>query len=202
MSKREEADLPVVIPQVVFGNDGEPLIAREMVVEPSPVPKVLTIFILVMVVSSVVYGVVQEQRRSEDAVQQQKVDEEADKRISELVADLQVQQLQAGIERNRLRELVLALLASQSEEERRQILEEFALEDATNPLPGPAASPPLRNGRMPTTDGAPASAEPEATERPAPAPRPTRTSAASQPRPLVPIQPSCLTVIYIGGNCL
>lgn len=61
-----KAELPQVIPEVRFTDTGEPIIAKEEVHHPSPIPRSLAIVLLILAALSVAYNAVQQVERNND----------------------------------------------------------------------------------------------------------------------------------------
>lgn len=211
----DSEDLPAVIPQVVFDKHGEPIIAREIVVEPSPVPKVLTIFILIMVVSSVVYGFIQERQDEAETAERRAENTELLNRLQDQSDRIQAQVDIGRMERDRLRALMVALASRASADpEVQRLLTEFATESDTPPRSSQPGAITPRPGQTAAPEGPPerqTTPAPEPSRRPSPAPRPSPTSAPASPRPTASASPTpvsalpllpCLTTITIAGRCI
>lgn len=94
-----------------------------------PVPLWLSAFLIALAVFSVGYTFNEQRVRTEAFEQQRISDDEDDRRVEGLVEDLQVQQQRAENERERLRLLIAGLLAADTSEERRRLMEEFVEEE-------------------------------------------------------------------------
>lgn len=175
-----EDDLPRVIPEVIY-RDGEPMIAREMVVKPSPIPRSLSIIIVLLAAASFGITIWGQAQRNADNKKQNEINSEQDRKQTE------------AIDANK--KLILALLNAKTPEERRKLLENFANNEADregSPRPSPIPQP------MPTVT---VIIVPQSSPQRTPAPRssPTRkpspkASASKSPSPA----PSCVTPTQVG----
>lgn len=180
MSKDEP--IPSVIPKVEW-IDGEPVIAREHVVRPSPVPRSLAIILVLLAALSLGYTFYEQGQREDQFQAQRTADEADDRRVEGLVEDLQRQQERANMERERLRLLVLGILAADSPEDRAELLRIFAEETATENDANAQQDSDDPLGEPSTNDQG--VTEPSSMSEPKPAPRPSR-----QPRPSPSPSPS------------
>lgn len=103
-----EAPIPDVIPRVNF-SEGEPIIATEEVHHPSPIPRSVTIIVLLLAAASLVYIAVSKSNEAHDAKAAQ------DRLAAQVAANkalvLQLQHQQGIIDANekRLEDLILAV---------------------------------------------------------------------------------------------
>lgn len=175
--------IPEIIPRVEFDENGEPMIAREMVVSKSPIPGWLAILVAVLALGSVFYTYVEQQAREAQRKEQQKSDDEDDRRVEGLVEDLQVQQDRADRERARLRGLILGLLSAQSPEDAERLLREFTEDESDadlNDADEDQANPP----------GQPSTNDDGVTEQGAPPEDPPLGGPESQLQIALPLRPS------------
>ena len=101
-----KAPLPEIIPKVTFDSDtGEPIIAKEEVHHPSPVPRSIAIVLLILAGLSVAYNAVQQYQRNGEA-DRTKAQVQANK---ELLAKYAHQQGVIDQNEQRLEDLVLAI---------------------------------------------------------------------------------------------
>lgn len=212
----KDDDIPDYIPEIAIGPDGEPRIVKEMVVKPSPLPRGMSVFILIMVVATVVYSFVQQGQRNSDLKEQREGDQkiitkvlegqtslaETQANLTSTQKDLAAVQRQAARERDRLRNLILAILAARTPEESRRLLEEFVKAEEADPAPSVRASPSPRRTPSPQPSRSPPPHKPPT--HPSPSPSPTDTPVADLPPAPVPLPPpvgDCVRIPLIGRVC-
>lgn len=184
MAARRDAessdDLPAIIPEVVFDRHGEPIIAKQIVVKPSPVPRTLAVLMMLLGALSVGLVMLGQDQRDDDT-----------KAFNAKILAVQNAQAKAQDELSREvarnRKLVLDLLSAPTPEKRRQLLEDFSKQTAVeqagaSPSPVPRSSP--TPGRV---------LPPSSRPRPDPAPS---SSKSPSPSP----SPSCL--VKVGDLCV
>lgn len=143
--------LPAVIPEVTHV-DGEPLIARTLVVRPSPIPRSLSILLLIMGAVSLGTIFQQESERSHDNNQQAASD-------NRIIQRLEAQQVKATKERVALRTLVLGIIAADRDRAKvRELLQKYAdaEEEAKSATPTPSPAQPQFFYETPTPATRPA----------------------------------------------
>jgi hypothetical protein len=213
MSDDDDDDIPTVIPQVTFDENGEPLIAKEMVVEKSPIPKLVLLLTMLIVVATLASQLYFEKKRNDEADRQHSKDEK-------IAAELQRQQDFADQERLRLQNLVIAILGAKTSADSRKALEAFLAaqrqtdkqnkaDSGVRVPPGsfipPQGSTGGGNGGSTSTSGSgtgggPGSSgnpQPSPTPQPTPNPHPSPTPSPT-PTPLLPAGP---IVCRITGIC-
>jgi len=145
---------PQVIPRVDWV-DGEPIIAREEVHKPSPVPRSLAIILVILASLTLAQGFIQQRERSN----QVELNEQLLDRQQQLIGSLAREVDRTSRDQEQLTNLVAAILAGATPEERRVALEEFlaqqqvdretdqsqdtAPEASPRPAPAPAAPSPV-----------------------------------------------------------
>lgn len=172
------AQIPEVIPKVIVGEDGEPVIARERFIKPSPVPKALAAFLVLSAIVSGFFIIKGDRDRDHDRrAFQDKIDRQV-ARLDDQARELAQAQDDAARDRDNLRNLILALLAASGDpEKQKQILEQFTKEQARLNAERRAG------GSTPTSPGT------QGNPSPTPGPQPTATRSP-QPRPTSTAKPS------------
>lgn len=204
--KSDNADIPAVIPKVEWV-DGEPVIAREQVVKPSPVPRSLAIIVILLAAFSVGYTVYQQEQRGDDREAQRIADEADDRRVEGLVEDLQKQQERSEVERERLRLLIIGLLAADTPEEREALLRQFAEETAAENRENAAQDRADPMGQPSTNDEGVTEpqSQPSPSESSGPDPpdeEPDPEPSPSEPPPIVDVPPPPVPLPPPVGGCI
>lgn len=125
------ASIPEVIPKVTFDSvSGEPIIAREEVHRPSPIPRSLAIVLLLLAALSVAYNAVQQVQRNDEQSRSNR-DIQRQVTANKLLLDRYAHQ-QAIIDANeqRLEDLVLAISTAKSSTEVAAAIQRFLRQSA------------------------------------------------------------------------
>lgn len=203
------APIPDVIPQILFNEQGEPIIAREQVRKESPVPRSIAIIIIIMAAMSVAYNAVQQVQRNNDNERANRALQRQVTANKELL-DKQVHQ-QAVINGNeqRLEDLVLSISTAKTPGQVTEAIQRFLKSSARahaaeqkyqqqqGGQPGDqpssdtrgSASPSPRSSASPRSSHS-ASPTPSPSHSPKPSPSPTKV-VLCVPTPRAPV---CATV--------
>jgi hypothetical protein len=195
---RADDDIPNVIPEIEFTKDGEPVIAKQFVVEKSPIPRAVLIVTMVVAFVTLLSSLYFEKNRNDESDRQHQKD-------FEITQELQRQQDYADEDRLRLQRLIIQVLSSKSPAESRRALEQFLAEQraatgrsTTGVGPSGSSRPQASGGGQsdaPTTGGSSGGTGGGGNSQPSPSPKPSPSPSRS------PLLPGGDAICCVTGVC-
>lgn len=179
--KGEAADIPVVIPEIVFNEFGEPLIARELVLKPSPVPFWLALLLAILGALTLANGFWVQHQRTTEAAKQNRINHS-------LILQLEQRQQEAEQDRDRLRTLVIDVLNAKTRQQSVAALKKFLAEEKRAEKERQGGVAPTQTpspSQTPKAIGSGGGASPKASGGPTPSPTSTKPSPSPSPSPLI-----------------
>lgn len=183
-----DAELPEYVPMIRYDENGEPFVLREHTVEESPIPRSLTIILIILMVLSFAYIGVQQHERNQDLQNYNDNLTAQTKQNTELIKRLQKQADTINANEERLERLVLAISAAKTPEQVKQAIEDFikSTETANQPSSGASGSS-FQQSQSSTNRSTRTTPQPSKTpyqEKPSPEPTSSPTaSLTSSPSP-------------------
>lgn len=169
----------------------QPIEAPEVLVRPSPIPRSLTIIVIMLAAFSIAYTVWEQRARLDAANKQAVLNDHFKKDIQQQVNDAQE-------DRDRLRRLVERVVKAKSAEESKQALERFLSEQRSADAARRRRDAAERQGdtRSPSSSpqtGPSASRSPSRSPGPSPSPTKSRSPTPSQSSLVPCLQVKCIT---------